>query len=68
MEDPFHPTRAEELGERKKNDEDEGKESSGRFASQDKRAKNELGVPGDDRLIEIKKDRGRSIAHAKRML
>ena len=52
----LHPTGAEDFDEGKESDEDEGKEASGGFLAQNVTAKNKLGVPGDDRLIEIKKD------------
>jgi hypothetical protein len=52
----LHPTGAEDLDEGEKSDKDKGKEASGGFLAQNIAAKNKLGVPGDDRLIEVKEN------------
>lgn len=56
MKDTLHPARAEDFVEREKGDKNEGEEASHRFLSENIAPKNELGIPGDDRLVEIEED------------
>ena len=57
MENPLHPAGPEEFGQGEKSEEDESQKTTGRFPLQNKRPEDELGVPGNDRLIEIKEDK-----------
>jgi hypothetical protein len=57
MEDPFHPAGPEEFGQGEKSEEDESQKTADRFPPQNKRPEYQLGVPGNDRLIEIKEDK-----------
>tara|TARA_Y100000385_G_C12712210_1_gene475080 strand:- start:37 stop:240 length:204 start_codon:yes stop_codon:yes gene_type:complete len=66
MKDTLHPARAEDFGERQKGDKNEGEEASHRFFSENIAPKNELGIPGDDRLVEIEEDVFRGEAHQSR--
>ena len=56
VEDPFHAARTQNLVERQKSEEDGGKQSPERFTVKNEAPKHQLGVPGDDRLIEVVED------------
>ena len=57
MENTFHSSGSEKFGQGKKGQEDQCQDPACRFAAQDKRAKDQLGVPWNDGLIEVEKDR-----------
>jgi len=56
VEDAFHSSGTEDFIEGKEGDEEEGEETAGWFLPEDITSKNELGVPRDDRLIEVEED------------
>lgn len=56
MKDTLHPARAEDFVERQKGDKNEGEEASYWLGLKNIAPKNELGIPGDDRLVEIEED------------
>ena len=53
VEDALHAARTEDLIEGQEEDENEGEQDACGFLPEDVRAKDQLGVPGDDGLIEI---------------
>lgn len=63
MEDSLHAARAEDFIQREEEQENEGEEDAGRFLTEDIGAKDKLGVPRDDRLIEIEESIFRSGLH-----
>ena len=56
MKDALHSALAEDFVEREKDDKNEGEEASYWFVLKNIAPKNELGIPGDDRLVEIEED------------
>ncbi len=56
VEDPFHAACSEDFIEWEKSEEDEGEEAAGGLLPQDVAAEDELGVPGDDGLVEVEED------------
>ncbi len=56
VEDAFHSSWSEDFGEGKKEEKDEGEEAAGGFFLEDVGAEEELGVPGDDGLVEVEKN------------
>ena len=56
MKDALHSARAEDFVEREKDDKNEGEEASYWLVLKNIAPKNELGIPGDDRLVEIEED------------
>ena len=56
VEDAFHSSWSEDFGEGKKEEKDEGEETAGGFLLEDVGAEEELGVPGDDGLVEVEKN------------
>ncbi len=63
MENALHSACSEDFVQRQKENENEGEEASKRFFSKDIGAKDELGVPGDDRLVEVEEDVGLGRLH-----
>ena len=65
MEDPFHPACPEDFVEREEGQENGSEESPEGLAMKDKAPKHQLGVPGDDRLIEVVEDKLVRLRHWK---
>ena len=56
MKDTLHSAGTEDFVQREEGEENKGEETSGRFLPEDIAPKNELGIPRNDRLVEIEED------------
>lgn len=65
VEDTFHSSRTEHFIEGEEEDENEGEGNAGGFLPENVGAKDKLGVPRDDGLIEIKEDVFLRIGHGR---
>lgn len=65
VENPLHAARAQDLIERKEGEEDGSEKPPERFTMKNKTPKHQLGVPRDDRLIEVVEDELFGLRHCK---